>query len=129
MNIEEKNLAVWSASASAIALVPAARFKVPGNWEGITRPYVVQQPIVETGEDVHSGELMPLRTWEFYQFSVIADSYKSAKDVAEKMRTVFVGNIDGVQYFYRGQRWIGEENVEGVGMMAVDFRICETLSA
>ena len=46
MNIEEKNLAVWSASASAIALVPASMFKVPGIWERKTRPYVIQQPIV-----------------------------------------------------------------------------------
>ncbi len=130
MTIEEKVLAVWAANSGAIALVPAARFKVPGNWQELARPYIIQQPVAESPNYVHNGggSIMALRTWEFYQISIVADSYSSAKAVAEKCRTVFTGNISGVQFFYRGQRWLSEEQDEGTGMMAVDLRISETLS-
>lgn len=130
MTIEEKMLAVWSADAAATALVPAARFKPPGNWQDLDRPYIIQYPIVETANHAHDNgaAVGPLRIWEYYQLSVIADSYSTAKTVAEKIRTVFNGNSDGVQFFYRGQRFVGRDDVTLTEHIAVDFRIAEALS-
>lgn len=130
MTIEEKILAIWSSNAAAIALVPASRFKVPGNWQGLTRPYVIQYPIVETSSHVHDGggEISKLRKWDVYQMSVIADSYSTGKAVAEKIRSLFQGNIDGVQFFYRGQRFVGTDEVVNTAHIAVEFKIGETLT-
>ena len=129
MTIEEKMLAIWTASASAIALVPAARFKPPGNWQDLDRPYIIQYPVAERPIHAHDNEaaVIALRVWEFYQLSVIADSYSSAKAVAEKIRSVFDGNIDGVQFFYRGQRFVGRDDVTLAEHIAVEFRIAEAL--
>lgn len=131
MTIEERIREIWAADATAIALVPAARVKVPGNWQDLTRPYIILYPIVETSEHVHNsgGSIVALRVWEFFQFSVIADSYPSGKAVAEKCRTVFNGNKSGTQFFYRGQRWVGRDDTVNVEHIAVDFRIAEILTA
>lgn len=130
MTIEEKILAIWSGNAEAIALVPANRFKVPGNWQGLTRPYVIHRPIVEISSHVHDGggAVSKLRRWDVYQMSVISDSYSSGKPVAEKMRSLFQGNIDGVQFFYRGQRFVDTHEVVNTEHIAVEFRIDETLT-
>ena len=131
MTIDEKILAIWTADATATALVPASRFKVPGNWEDLARPYVIQYPISEKAFHAHnnSGAIQTLRIWEIYQLSVIADSYSSALAIAEKIRTVFNGNFSGVQFFYLGQRWIGQDQVVGTEHIAVEFKIAETLTA
>lgn len=129
MTIVEKNLAVWSADATATALVPAARFKVPGNWQGIARPYVIQYPIVERATHAHGATVLQnLRVWEIFQFSIIADSFTSGQAIAEKMRTVFNGNNGGVQYFYLGQRWVGRDDQVNAEHIAVEFRIAEALT-
>lgn len=129
MTIEEKVLAIWSADGTATALVPAARFKVPGDWQNMALPYVIQYPVAESAIHAHDNRAayQPLRTWEFYQLSVIAASYSSAKAVAEKIKSVFNGNIDGVQFFYRGQRFVGRDDVTQAEHIAVDFRIAEAL--
>lgn len=128
MTIEEKVLAVWSARSDAIALVPASRFKPPGNWQALERPYIIQYPVAEFTINTHStSPAQPLRIWEFYQLSVIADSYSSAKAIAEKIRSVFNGNYDGVQFFYRGQRFVGVDDVTRAEHIAVDLRIAEAL--
>jgi len=130
MTIEEKVLAIWTADAAAIALVPAARFKVPGNWQNLARPYVIQYPIAETTLHTHEtgGQAAKLRQWEFYQLSVVADSYSSAKAVVEKMRALFNGPVSGINMQYRGQRWVGDSDVTETKHIAVDFRIAETLT-
>ena len=129
MTIEEKMLAVWTADGTATALVPAARFKPPGNWQDLDRPYIIQYPVVEAAVHAHdnAAAFQGLRIWEFYQLSVIADSYSSAKAVAEKIRSVFNGNSSGVQFFYRGQRFVGRDDVTQTEHIAVDFRIAEQL--
>lgn len=127
--IEETLLSIWSADGTATALVPATRFKVPGNWQNLTRPYVIQYPIVETSRQTHNGNgaIQKLRVWLF-QFSVIGDSYSSAKAVAEQIRATFAGNISGVQFFYLGQRWVGMDEIIGTEHIAVEYRIAETLT-
>lgn len=129
MTVDEKILAAWAANTEAIALVPSAMFKVPGNWQRLVRPYVIHFPVVEESTHTHDAKaaIQALRVWEVYQFSIIADTYSSGKEIAEKMRTVFNGNIDGVQFFYRGQRWVARDDDMNIGLMAVDFRIAETM--
>jgi hypothetical protein len=129
MTIEEKMLAIWAADAAATALVPAARFKVPGNWQDIARPYIIQYPVAEAASETHQSSEFSgsLRIWEFYQLSVIADSYSTAKAVAEKVRTVFNGNHAGVQIVYRGQRFVGRDDETLTEHIAIDFRVAESL--
>ena len=129
MTIEEKIASVWAADGAALALVPASRFKVPGNWQNLDRPYVIQYPIAEKSTHIQRGpSIQTLRIWEIYQLSVIADSYSSAKAVAEKMRSLFNGNFGGVQFFYLGQRWVGQDDLVGTEHIAVEFKIAETLT-
>jgi hypothetical protein len=130
MTLEEKILDIWEGNAAAIALVPASQFKTPGNYERRVRPYVDQYPIAERSIHVHNGggTIQRLRIWEVWQMSIVADSYSSAKAVAEKMRSLFNGNIDGVQFFYLDQHWVGSEDEQGVGAMVVQFKIAETLT-
>jgi len=131
LTIDEKLLAIWAADGTATALVPAKQFKVPGNWQGTATPYVIQYPIAERAYHAHNnnGAVQKLRVWEIYQLSIIADSYSSALAVAEKMRTLFNGNIGGVQFFYLGQRWVGQDEVVMTEHIAVEFKIAETLAA
>lgn len=131
MTIEEQIVAIWASEPSAMSLVPPTRFKTPGNYQNLARPYVILYPIIETSTHTHesSGSIVKLRIWEFFQFSVIADSYISGKAVAEKCRSVFNGNRSGTQFFYRGQRWVGRDDTTGVEHIAVDFRIAEILTA
>ena len=131
MTIDEKLLALWAADGTATALVPASRFKVPGNWQNLTRPYIIQYPIAERAYHAHNnrGAIQPLRVWEIYQLSVVADSYSSALAVAEKLRTLFNGNFGGVQFFYLGQRWVGQDEVVMTEHIAVEFKIAEILAA
>lgn len=131
MTIEEKLAAIWAADSSAIALVPQARFKPPGNYQNIARPYVIMYPVGETSTHVHNsaGAIQKLRIWEVFQLSVIADSYITGKAVAEKIRSVFAGNITGTQFFYKGQRWVGRDERVNAEHIAVDLRIAEVLTA
>lgn len=130
MTIEEKLLSIWTASATAIALVPASRFKVSGGWQNMDRPYIIQKPIAGDQTFIHNNNAATggLRDWQFYQISIFADSYSTGRVVAEKVRTTFSGNIDGVQFFARLPRHVGRDDAVGLEEFAVDLRIVETLA-
>ena len=128
MVIEEKLIALWGASGTATALVPAYNVKVPGNWQNLERPYIIIYQIAERPIHTH-GALQPLRQWTI-QFSILADSYSSANAIAEAMRgSIFVGNIDGVNFSYRGRVFSSRDDRLGVEHIAVEYLISETLGA
>lgn len=126
MRIEDKILLVWAAEPTAIALVPASKFKVPGNYDKLTTPYVIHFPASPERVQQGYGEMQSIRIWEFYQFSVIAGSYSLAAQIADKIRDVFQGYKSAATYHYLGQFWPGryEQNLTA-GLMVVNYRIVE----
>lgn len=127
MNIEEKVQAVLAADAGVTALVPAARIRVPSEWQLTDRPYIVHHPI--SVEPLHTEESVEkLKRWDFYQVSCFADSYSAARRIAVAVRAL-------LGYYASGgivSRWSGEgpptyEDDVRVYHMPVTFRIADSL--
>ena len=55
MTIEEQVQATLAADAGVTALVPASRIRVPGNWQALTRPCIVHQPVSSDPYYMHEG--------------------------------------------------------------------------
>lgn len=130
MTITEKVQAVLIAAAGVTGLVPAARIKVPGTWQNLTRPYIVHRPVAEgSPTHTHDGGLESLRLWEFYQVSIFAATYDSGNAVAQAVRTALDGlHSGGVHVFYRGGPWyVGRDDETDTEHFALDFRIFEAL--
>jgi hypothetical protein len=131
MNVEDKVQALLSASLPAygspsVVLVPAIRIRTPGDWQNLVRPYIVHFPISADPIYTHQGRAA-LTPWRNYQVTVVADSWSSARLVANAVRDILDGNHDGVQFFYRntiGLPWDFERRVQEI---AVDFEIFEAL--
>lgn len=127
MTIEEHTIDVWSADAAAIALVPASRFKVPGVYQGMTRPYVVMFPITESQFETHGGGALGVRQW-LLQFSIFGNSYSSMKAIAEQMRETLHGSHGDAQYSYLRQFFLGKDAETNVEHLVVEFRVFESLA-
>lgn len=105
MTVEEKIQALLVADDTLIKLVPAARIKVPGNWQNLTRPYIVHFPAAGFSPLYSHSGLNGTRQWNSYQVSIYADSYGNANSViggraiADRIRDVLTGVHDGVHIF------------------------------
>jgi hypothetical protein len=128
MVIEEKIYEILSAESSVTDLCPASRIKVPGDWQGLDRPYVVHFPVsIEPTRD-HSG-LKALRVWDFYQVSIVSDTYATGSAVAVAVRDAMDGiHADGVDIQFRPGPWyIGRDDETNTENFALTFRIAEAL--
>ena len=77
-------------AAAVTALCPAARIKPPGNWQNLTRSYIVHFPVALRQARTHDG--LKGRLWDSYQVSVFADDYTSGRNLADAV----VAALDGV---------------------------------
>lgn len=114
---------IWTADATATALVPASRFKVPGNWQNLDRPYVIQWPIYELPTIVHKDIALQTLRRRRIQMSVFADSFSSAEPVVDKLRSVFTGCKSAIQFKFAGSHWNDEDEVTGVQHYVVEFDV------
>ena len=115
MTLDEKIFALWSADATATALVPAGRFKPPGNYQNIAAPYVVFYPIFMQPYDVLASANGIERGT--YQFSIYAAEYSTADTIRRKLLAVLDGNKAGFNFRYRSSRFLNELNEQGVGLI------------
>lgn len=105
MTIPEKIFALWSADATAIALVPASRFKLHGLYQGLAFPHVIFHRITgQRHRTIEEGahNTFDLDIWQFsiHTSSNAADS--SADVIRRKIIDVFDGNHAGFNFHYRG---------------------------
>lgn len=114
---------IWTADLTAIALVPASRFKVPGNWENLDRPYVIQWPVSEMPTHVHKDVALQALRRRRIQMSVFADSFSTAEPVIDKLRSVFSGCKSAIQFKFVSSHWNDEDLVTGVQHYVVEFDV------
>lgn len=95
MTVEAKIQTLLVANAALVALVPASRIRAPGNWQGLTRPYIVHFPVTSDSILTHSGTA-GLKRWLYYQVSVVAETYASARAAADAVVTALNGTRDSV---------------------------------
>ena len=129
MVVEEKVQAVLVAATGVTALVPAARIKLPGDWQTLPRPYIVHFPVSVDSTYTHNEGLMALRDWGFYQVSCFGGSYSETKAAAVAVRAA-LGNYkgsDGTVIFWRGERFVEFDADVKVHQIALDFEIWEAL--
>lgn len=123
MTIAEKIFALWGADATAIALVPAARFKYAGNYQNVTAPYVIFFPVaMQSYRTISEGATNALEygTW---QFSIYAASSSSADTIKSKLISVFDGNKGGFNFHYQMSRFVDETPDKSLVLVATDFLV------
>ncbi len=129
--IEEQVLTILSAMAAVTSLVPVDRIKVPGDWQNLTRPYIVHFPVSPAPIHVHDDSLIQPGIWDFYQFSVFADTYSQGRAVVAVLIANFRDNMTGgvtaflrPGSFYQGSEKIGDKLIHH---FALNYRIAEGL--
>lgn len=127
MTVAEKVYSVLSGNAGVIALVPAARIKVPGDWQDLPLPYVVHFPV--SANPTHTmSERATLTEWSFYQVSIFAASYSACDAIATAIKAVIGhANVDGVQFAWTGQTTMPFEEDVRVQQIVLNFSIWEGL--
>ena len=123
MTVEEKIFALWSADATAIALVPAASFKPGGVYQNLTVPYVLHWPItVERRRTIAEGAANSIEIGT-RQFSIYAASMSSAENIRRKLIDVFDGNKGGFNFQFQFSRFVDETPDLGIVLVAADFLV------
>ncbi len=93
MTAEEKVFGILRNDRLVTALVPDTRIKVPGDWQGLARPYIIHQPAGAEPTNCYDGP-KELRIWRFYQISVYADTYREAREIAAAVEYAMDGYVD-----------------------------------
>ncbi|OFX13192.1 MAG: hypothetical protein A2Z18_11020 [Armatimonadetes bacterium RBG_16_58_9] len=123
MTVEEKIQAILVANAALIALVPAARIRVPGSWQNLTAPYIVHFPVARSPFFIHGGT-PSLRTWDVYQLSIFSSTYSAGRSILNAAITALDGVHSGVHAFRKTIRHIREEMTD-LEHFIVEFSVAE----
>lgn len=123
MTVEEKIFALWSADATATALVPAARFKPGGIYQNLAAPYVLHWPIVITRRRTFAEGAANCIETSTRQFSIYAASITSAEEIRLKLISVFDGNKGGFNFQFQSARFVDEQPDIPIVLIAVDFLV------
>lgn len=123
MTVEEKVYALWSADATATALVPAARFKPGGIHQNVTVPYVLHWPVFNDRPRTHSEGAIAAFEKGMRQFSIFAGSMSAAEDIRRKLIEVIDGNKAGFNFHFSASRFVDESPTDGVVHIAADFLV------
>jgi hypothetical protein len=129
--IEEQVFTILCGIPPLVDLVPTSRIKVPGDWQNLARPYIVHFPVSPVPSHVHDDSLIQPGIWDFYQVSVVSDSYSQGREVVDLLIENFRGNLPGgvtaflrPGAFYIGSEKIGDRLIEN---FALNFCIAEGL--
>ncbi len=126
MTLQQKVFAILSAASGVTAIVPTDRIKPPGDWQVLSRPYVVHFPL-SPNPDYASGGQVPLTEWD-YQISCFADDYPRAEALAIAVRSALRSFADDqVSFFWRDQRPGPYEPDVKVSHIVLDFTAWTTL--
>lgn len=121
MTVAEKIFETWSADATAIALVPASRFKYAGSYQNVTVPYVIFQPVsAQRYRTLAENAIGSIET-SVWQFSIFAASASAADVIRERLITVLDGNKDGFNFHFQASRFVDETPDRSMVLVAADF--------
>lgn len=121
MTVEEKAQAVLAAAVGVTALVPAARIRVPGNWQNLPAPYILHYPVAATPTRTHQG-LEALEVYDFYQVSVYAATFSAARAIERAVRSALDGNHGGFNFHVAGGPvYLGRTDDLNLEHIAVNF--------
>jgi hypothetical protein len=128
MPIEETVYSVLSAAAGVTSLVPADRIKPPGNWQYMTRPYIIHRPVTSRPTHVHSAVTLALINHNpNYQINAVADSYSSGRAVVNAIKAAIFGttngNHGGTQFFLRNEMPLPFDPDRKIIEFALDYEI------
>lgn len=128
MSIENRVQAILIADGNVTALCPASRIRVPGDWQNLTRPYVVHFPVSTEPQRNHSG-LEDLCIWDPYQISVFGDSYSTARALADVIRTALDGtHATGVTAHWQRMFRSPDDPNLAIEHIVSEYRISESLT-
>ena len=128
MTIEQAIYNILGADASVTALCPAARIKVPGDWQNLARPYIIHTASQIRPTRTHTG-LVSLREWD-YQVNVISADYATGRALYEAIITA----LDGWHVGIHCSLDFGPVHIGGVrdGLeaeeFALTFKVTESLT-
>jgi hypothetical protein len=132
MNIDEKTYELLSAAGAlpsygspVTQLVPASRIKPPGDWQTLTKPYVVYFGILTEPTEMHSGRA-PLTGWRV-QVSVFALGYKEAMAIVPAVVAILSASTNP-RYFWVSQSPMPYEHDVKVQQIVLEFDAWEALS-
>lgn len=121
MTIPEKIYALWTADSSAVALVPANRFKYAGTYQDVAANYVIFHPISnQVYRTIREGAANALE-YGTYQFSIYAASQTAADAIRRKLISVLDGNHGGFNFHFQISRFVDEAPDRGLVLVAADF--------
>jgi hypothetical protein len=128
MSIETTTYGILAASAAVTALTTTARIKPPGDWQDLTRPYIVYKPVTFDPTYVHNHETTALIDhYPNFQINVVADTYASARAVSDAVksaiRSTTNGNHSGTQYFLRNEIVLDFDTDRKIQEIALDFEV------
>ena len=128
MSIETTFYAVLSAAAGVTALVPVSRIKPPGDWQNLTRPYIVYRPITRNPTHIHDPVTTSLiEHYPNFQVNIVADSYSSARTVADAVLAAIRGSANGVhsgwQFFLRNELPLEFDTDAKIMEIAQDYEV------
>jgi len=130
MAIEETTYSILTGNAALMALSSglASRIKPPGDWQFLTRPYIIYSPITFSPTHIHDHVTTALiNHYPNFQINVVANSYDSARAVANAVITAIRGtangNHSGTQYFLRNQVVLDFDTDRKIQEIALDFEV------
>ena len=128
MGIEETIYGILSADATLLGLSTgiAARIKPPGNWQALARPYIIYKPVTFNPTYVHDGGTL-IDQYPNFQINVVADSYSSARAVANAVKLAVIGtangNHGGTQFFLRNEVALDFDTDRKLAEIALDYEL------
>lgn len=123
MTVEEKVFALWSADATATALVPATSFKPGGVYQNLGATYVLHWPITVTRPRTFTEGAANCIEFSTRQFSIYAPSMSAAENIRRKLIDVFDGNKGGFNFHFQSARFVDEQPDIPIVHIAVDFLV------
>lgn len=115
--------------ADQVTLVPDARIRPHGGWQNLTQPYIIHFPVTGGPLELAHGEVLEVRQHPYYQVSVFAANYSSAKAVESQVLAALHGwrESDGMQLCKHVGTWPAYEDETKTHHLAINFTIWEAL--
>jgi len=129
MSVETDIQDILEAAGAVIALCPASRIRVPGDWQNLTRPYIVHFPVSTDPQRNHDG-LETLCIWDPYQVSIFGDTYSSAQALAVAVRTALDGTdaTTGLTAHWQRTFRVPDDQDTSVEHIVSEFRVAAPLT-
>jgi hypothetical protein len=129
MRVETAIYNLLRADSSVSALCPASRIKVPGPWQNLAMPYIIQRPVTIEPIRTHEG-LAVLNVWGYYEVAIYASSYSQGRMLTDYVIAALDGQHPEIDIQLQGGTFhVGGQPDFDAEHFVVNFRVAEALSA